>query len=106
MIYNTQDYRVFALCPSSEILMNELLRKLDLFSFLGKRVRGTYSVGSILKSEPQSLELSLALSNGPNRAGTSHPPPEDKNNPVSKPLCSLEFPYSFLFFISDKVRTL
>jgi hypothetical protein len=57
---------VFGLFASSHILKNTTFRKLDLFSPSGERVGDTYSVGSVTKNKPESLDL-LALPNGPNR---------------------------------------
>jgi hypothetical protein len=36
MVYNTQNYWVFGLFPSSGILENTMFRKLDLIPFSGK----------------------------------------------------------------------
>jgi hypothetical protein len=36
MVYNTQNYWVFGLCPSSGILNNTTFRKLDLFPSAGE----------------------------------------------------------------------
>jgi hypothetical protein len=47
MLYNTQDYWVPELCPSSGILKNTAFRKLDLFPSSGEGVGDTYSVGSV-----------------------------------------------------------
>jgi hypothetical protein len=51
MMYNTQNYWVFGLCPSSGILENTTFRKLDLFPSSG--VGGeedTYLVEPLRKS--------------------------------------------------------
>jgi hypothetical protein len=45
-----QDYWVFGCCPSSDILKNTVLQKLDWFLFSDEGMGGTYSVGSIRKS--------------------------------------------------------
>jgi hypothetical protein len=50
MMYNTWDYWVFALCPSSGILQNTMFRKLDLFPSSGEGVGDTYFDGSVRKS--------------------------------------------------------
>jgi hypothetical protein len=55
IMFNTQDYWVFGLCPSSGILKSKFW-KLDLFPSSGERVGDTYFVGSIRKSHPQSLD--------------------------------------------------
>jgi hypothetical protein len=55
MVYNTQGYYVSELCPPSGIL-NKIFWKLDLFSSSGERVGDSYSVESIKKSQPQSLD--------------------------------------------------
>jgi hypothetical protein len=61
MVYNTQNYWVFGLFPSSGILENTF-RKLDLFPSSGEEGgEDTYSAG------PQWLRL--ALSKGPNLVG-------------------------------------
>jgi hypothetical protein len=52
MAYNTQNYWVFVLCPSSGILKTRkytIFRKLDLFPFSGEG-GDTYSVGSLRKT--------------------------------------------------------
>jgi hypothetical protein len=45
----------FGLCPLSGTVKNTLFWKLDLFPYSGQGLAGTYSVGSIEKSWPQSL---------------------------------------------------
>jgi hypothetical protein len=46
MVYNTQNYWVFGLYPSSGILENTMFRKLDLFPSSGEGGgEDTYSVG-------------------------------------------------------------
>jgi hypothetical protein len=51
MAYNTWDYWVFGICPSSSIpkhtKKNTMFRKLDLFPSSGEGVGDTYSVGSV-----------------------------------------------------------
>jgi hypothetical protein len=47
MVYNTQDYWAFGLCPSSGILNNTMFPKVDLFLSSGVGMRGTYSLGSL-----------------------------------------------------------
>jgi hypothetical protein len=54
-MFNSQNYWVFGLCPSSGILKSKF-RKLDLFPSSGEGVEGTYFVGSIRNSYPQSLD--------------------------------------------------
>jgi hypothetical protein len=44
MVYNTQDYWVFGLCPSSGILKNTTFQKLHLFLSSGERWEDTYSI--------------------------------------------------------------
>jgi hypothetical protein len=46
------------------------------FSSSGEVVREPYSVGSVRKAIKR---IGLALSNGPNRIGVSHPSPDDGN---------------------------
>jgi hypothetical protein len=51
MVYNTQDYWVFGLFPSSGILENTMFQKLDLFPSSGEGGgEDTYSVGPLRKS--------------------------------------------------------
>jgi hypothetical protein len=51
MVYNTQNYWVFGLFPSSGILENTTFRKLDLFPSSGEGVgEDTYPVGHLRKS--------------------------------------------------------
>jgi hypothetical protein len=51
MVYNTQNYRVWGLFPSSGILENMTFRKLDLFPSSGEGGgENTYSVGPLRKS--------------------------------------------------------
>jgi hypothetical protein len=50
MVYNTQNYWAFGFCPSFSIL------KTREHSILEVRGRETYSVGSLGKSYPQSLD--------------------------------------------------
>jgi hypothetical protein len=51
MVYNTQNYWVLGLFPSSGILENTTFRKLDLFPSSGEGGGGdTYSVGPLKKS--------------------------------------------------------
>jgi hypothetical protein len=54
--YKNQDYRVSGLCSSSGMLKNTPFRKLDLFPFSGEEMGDTYSLGSVRKSYPQSLD--------------------------------------------------
>jgi hypothetical protein len=56
MVYNTQNYWVSGLFPSSGILENMTFRKLDLFpSSCEGGGKNTYSVGPLTKSYSQSL---------------------------------------------------
>jgi hypothetical protein len=57
MVYNTWQLPSFQPCPSSGTPKNMAFWKLDLFLFPGERVDGKYSVGSIRKSQTQSLDL-------------------------------------------------
>jgi hypothetical protein len=51
MVYNTQNYWVFGLFPSSGILENTTFRKLDLFPSSGEGLgEDIYSVGPLRKS--------------------------------------------------------
>jgi hypothetical protein len=51
MVYNTQNYWVFGLIPSSGILENTTFRKLDLYPSSGESGgEDTYSVGPLRKS--------------------------------------------------------
>jgi hypothetical protein len=52
MVYNTQNYWVVGLCPSSGIVetRNITFRKLDLFPSSGEGGEDTYSLGSFKKS--------------------------------------------------------
>jgi hypothetical protein len=49
IMYNTQDYWVFGLCPSSGILKNKFW-KLDLFPSLGEGVADIYSITGPIKN--------------------------------------------------------
>jgi hypothetical protein len=49
MVYNTRNYWVSGLCPSSGIL-DASFKRLDLFLSSGGGGGGTYSVGSLGKS--------------------------------------------------------
>jgi hypothetical protein len=52
MVYNTQNYWVFGLFPSSGILENTTFLKLDLFPSSGEGgEEDTYSVGPLRKSD-------------------------------------------------------
>jgi hypothetical protein len=57
MVYSDWGYWVFGLCPFSDNLNNTMFRKLDLFPSSGERVGENYFVGSVVKSELQSLIL-------------------------------------------------
>jgi hypothetical protein len=48
MMYNTQDYWVFGLCPFSNILENTF-KKLDLFPSSGEQVEGTTLLNPLQK---------------------------------------------------------
>jgi hypothetical protein len=56
MVYNTYNYRVFGLCPSSDIVKT--------------REHNVSETGSV-------YVIRLAISNGPNRVVSSSPSPED-----------------------------
>jgi hypothetical protein len=51
MVYNTRDYWIFGPSPSSGILKNTTLRKLDLLPSSGEGVGDANSVGSVRKSK-------------------------------------------------------
>jgi hypothetical protein len=57
MVYNTRDYWVLGLCPSSGILNDATFRKLDLFPSWGEGVGDTCSVGSVRIKLCQSLDF-------------------------------------------------
>jgi hypothetical protein len=51
MLYNTQDYWAFELCPSPDILENTTFREIDLFQSPGDGIGDSCNVGSIRKTE-------------------------------------------------------
>jgi hypothetical protein len=58
MVYNTQNYWVFGLFPSSGILENTTFQKLDLFPSSGEGGgEDTYSAGPLRKSKTQTLDI-------------------------------------------------
>jgi hypothetical protein len=71
MACNARDYWIFGLCATSGILKNTTFRKLDLFPSSDK-MGDIYSVGSVRKSWPQSLDR-LPLSHRPNGVCDTHP---------------------------------
>jgi hypothetical protein len=58
MVYNTQNYWVFGLLPSSGILENTTFRKLDLFPFSGEGRGG--GKRHLLNWAPQKALISIA----------------------------------------------
>jgi hypothetical protein len=61
MVYNTQDYWVFGLSPSSDILKNATFRKLDQLLLSGDRVGNTYSLGPVRKFVLQNRSLQAII---------------------------------------------
>jgi hypothetical protein len=57
MVYNTQRYWVFGLCPSSGFKLLKSQRFGNWICFRPQVREGTYSVGSLRKSYPHSLDL-------------------------------------------------
>jgi hypothetical protein len=47
IVYNTQDYWVFGLCPLSGILQNKTFQKLDLFLYSGEGVEDINQLGPL-----------------------------------------------------------
>jgi hypothetical protein len=67
MVYNTQNYWVFYLFPSSGILENTTFRKLDLFPSSGEGGGRRHLLSWAPEKELISVQwLRLALSKGPN----------------------------------------
>jgi hypothetical protein len=82
-VHYLQNYWIFGLCPSSDILKNTqkntTFRGLYLFTSSGGCRRHLHC-RSVRKCRRQSLDsLRLAISDGPNRVGASHRSPEDRN---------------------------
>jgi hypothetical protein len=80
MVYNTQNYWISGLCPSSGILENTTFLKLDLFLSSGEWGRHLLCWDHWLR---------LALSKGPNRVGVSPPHLRTETNAISETLCFL-----------------
>jgi hypothetical protein len=60
MVYNTQNYWVFGLFPSSGTLENTTFRKLDLFPSSGEGGgEDTYSVGPLRENPFESTCISM-----------------------------------------------
>jgi hypothetical protein len=57
MVYNTQDYCLFLLCPSFSILKNTTIRKLDLFPSSGEELETPTQLGP-LESARTVIEVS------------------------------------------------
>jgi hypothetical protein len=95
MVYNTRDRWVLGILKNTNISM---YRKLDLLPSSGEGIGDACSLGSVRKSQLQSLlnnlnrpVIELDLSNGPNRAGVSHHSPDDGNRSSFRNLCVVFF---------------
>jgi hypothetical protein len=88
MMYNTQNYWVFGLCPSSGILetRKHSISETGSVSVLRWGGKTPTLLGPL---ERANLKQSLALSKGPNRVGVFPPHLRTETDPVSETLCFL-----------------
>jgi hypothetical protein len=83
MMYNTWDYWVSGLYPSSRILKNTFFRKLDLFQSSCEGWEKTTMLGQIETANYNHWKTYVSITTAPHL--------RTETDPVSEMLCSLEY---------------